>query len=108
MNDRVIFKNVEHKNLFNYYTVEITARNGYRYSYFASVDFAEVSEIFNRVLKSLKKNKPDDDAKHVMIMNKNINSRGSGWDILVQASRENDWAVELVQTAFESFAEDEE
>lgn len=107
MNDRVIFKNVEEKNLINYYTVEITARNGYRYSYFASVDFAEASEIFNRVLKELKKN-PDDDTKHVMIMDNNINSRGSGWDILVQASRKNNWAIELVQTAFESFAEDEE
>ena len=108
MNDRVIFKNVEQKNIINYYTVDIMARNGYRYSYFASVDFAEVSEIFNRVLKELRKNDPDNDDKSVMILDHDINSRGSGWNILVQASRENNWAVELVQTAFESFAEDEE
>lgn len=107
MNDRVIFKNVEHKHIINYYSVDITARNCYRYSYFASVDFAEVSEIFNRVLKELRKNDPDNDDKNVMILEHSIHSRGQGWNVLVSACRENNWAIELVQTAFESFAEDE-
>lgn len=101
MDRKIIFKNVKWERIVSYYTVELIARNGYRYTYFSSVRFNEVSEIFNRVLKELKKNNPEDSNECAVLIAENyINNQSSGWSNLVQANREDNWAVELRQSAF--------
>lgn len=107
MDRKIIFKNVKWERVISYYTVELVSHNDYRSTYFSSVHFDEVSEIFNRVISELKKNNPEDaDKCSVLIAENYINNQSNGWSILVQANRENDWAVELRQSAF--FDEDEE
>ena len=110
MNRKIIFKNVKWERIVSYYTVELIANNGYRYTYFSSTKFDEVSEIFNRVLKELKKNNLEDAGDCAVLIAENyINNQSSGWSNLVQANRENDWAVELRQSAFfDDTADDED
>lgn len=109
MDRKIIFKNVKWERVISYYTVELMAQNGYYSTYFSSVRFDEVSEIFNRIVKELKKNNSEDaDKCSVLIAENYINNQSNGWSILVQANRENDWAIEFRQSAFFDENEDEE
>lgn len=103
MNYDVIFKNVKQKNILDYFTVEITKDNQFNnLIVFKSTSYPEASEIFNRVVKEMKDNKPEDSDKNVVILSKvNMGNRGDGWMNLVQARRKNQWSLELVQGAFE-------